>query len=357
VTQTKVLSRSRVRRTSLRRTFRRRAGVTALCIGVAAVIGSLWALGAEENRAQLRSLQLLTSTLHVRTVVPARQIALARNPSIKRNYPYSVIPGGARSREELTDAIARDSVVAAHYRSISVGSVHAETVSEDRLAYMSYRIGNKIYWTKNKVRLAKGETILTDGVTQVRGRCGNCISLQPMGPTSDDEPDTVQFEALTAPVPAIPAPPPVNIGIGAGTIVARELVSGLNEPFGPFGGVPGGPSLGGGLLPLTSQGSSSPGPEGGSPSSDLASLTLPVLPGFLPEPPNVVPPVGDPNGGGGDNPFTPPTDKLPPLIVDDPPLVIHVQPPPETAPVPEPGTLLLVTGGIGALLSRRRKKS
>jgi hypothetical protein len=235
-------------------------------------------------------------------------------------------------------------VVAEHYRSVSLGSVRTELVPEDRLAYVSYRIGNKIYWTKNKVHLKKGEMILTDGLTQVRARCGNCISMQPMAPTSEAEPDAVQTDALMAPGAQVPLAPPASTGIGAGTILAAELSAGPEGFLGPFNGV--GPSFGGALPLGGSGGSGSGGPGPSGPSGNE-----PSLPGLIP--PIVVP--GNPPGGGGTPPeFTPPEDPLPPLIVDVPP-EIDVQPPPaDPAPVPEPGTMLLVTGGLATMLARRR---
>ena len=114
-------------------------------------------------------------------------------------YPYSVIPGGAHSRQDLLDAINRDQVVAAHYRNLSPDRMRVERLPEERRAYVSYRMGDRIYWTKEKVTLPAGEPILTDGVTQIRARCGNCIAFEPQLPTSDEEPDAVEFEALAPP--------------------------------------------------------------------------------------------------------------------------------------------------------------
>jgi hypothetical protein len=119
-------------------------------------------------------------------------------------YPYSVIPGGAHSRQDLLDAINRDQVVAAHYRNLSPERMRVERLPEERRAYVSYRKGDRIYWTKEKVTLPAGEPILTDGVTQIRARCGNCIAFEPQFPTSDEEPDAVEFEAL-APADSIVA--------------------------------------------------------------------------------------------------------------------------------------------------------
>lgn len=283
-------------------------------------------------------------------------IVLARNAPAPRVYPYSVIPGGARTRQELTDAVARDAVVAIHYRGLAMGAVHPETVKEDRLAYMSYRIGNKIYWTKNKLRLSKGEIILTDGVTQIRSRCGNCISMQPMAPTSEEQPTTEQFEALTAGPAAVPAAAAAEVP--PGTIIPRDLTLALGGPyiapvFGlvPFGIGSGGSSVGGiaasphGVLPT-----------GGTVSSVSVTDIVPPQ-----GPPINVPPGDVPNGNGGTPPGNqPPTNNTPPVIVTT---VVPPPPggggpegplPPNTTPVPEPGTMLLVGSGVATLLSRRR---
>jgi hypothetical protein len=103
-------------------------------------------------------------------------------------YPYSVIPGGAHSRRELSEAVQREPVVATHYVDFSFGKAHVIRLTHERQAYVSYRLGNQIYWTKKKLTLRKGETILSDGKHLARTRCGNRISEVPTGPTSPSEP-------------------------------------------------------------------------------------------------------------------------------------------------------------------------
>src|SRR5208283_3185294 len=78
-------------------------------------------------------------------------------------YPYSVILGGAHSRRELSEAAQREPLVAAHYAEFAVGSARVIRLAHDRRAYVSYRLREKIYWTKKKVTLHKGEMILSDG--------------------------------------------------------------------------------------------------------------------------------------------------------------------------------------------------
>ena len=55
---------------------------------------------------------------------------------------------------------------------------------------MAYRRDGKIYWTKHKVLVHKGERILTDGKYAILMRCGNLILLDIdlANPTSDVEP-------------------------------------------------------------------------------------------------------------------------------------------------------------------------
>jgi hypothetical protein len=103
-------------------------------------------------------------------------------------FPYSVIPGGARSRSELSEAARREPVVAAHYAGFSVADARVIRLPHDKLAYVSYRLGNRIYWTKTKVGLHQGEAVLSDGKHLARARCGNRISEVAMAPVSPHEP-------------------------------------------------------------------------------------------------------------------------------------------------------------------------
>ena len=103
-------------------------------------------------------------------------------------YRNSVIPGGVRSAAELAAAVQRDAVINAHYADFNVASAKLIEVKQSRLVHVSYRIGDQIYWTKNKVHLAPGEELLSDGTHLVRARCGNRIADEPEGPVLDNEP-------------------------------------------------------------------------------------------------------------------------------------------------------------------------
>ena len=78
--------------------------------------------------------------------------------------------------EEAKKAVAGDPVVAEHYRDFALDVMHVERVTSPRAVYLSYRIGNQVYWTKRPVTLQPGELLLTDGKEAVRARCGNRVS-------------------------------------------------------------------------------------------------------------------------------------------------------------------------------------
>jgi len=134
----------------------------------------------------------------------------ARDESARTVYPFSVIPGGVRSAEEFAEAVATDPAVGAHYGDVIPASMHVETVDAPRAAYMSYRIGDQIYWTKRKLALHEGEQVLSDGSVTIRGRCGNRLADEPMQPTSEAEPPVEAFEGPVPPVVAAPGPAVVN---------------------------------------------------------------------------------------------------------------------------------------------------
>jgi hypothetical protein len=117
-------------------------------------------------------------------------------------HPYSIVPGGVHSAQEVREAVATDPVVARHYRDLAIDSIRLEQVTGPRTAYVSYRRRNNVYWTKRKLTLHPGETLLSDGKNQVRARCGNRISDWEQSPVLDEEPDE---EVLDQPVPiAVP---------------------------------------------------------------------------------------------------------------------------------------------------------
>jgi hypothetical protein len=258
-------------------------------------------------------------------------------------YKHSVIPGGAWDNRELAGAIERDSVVAQHYRGLDPATMRTEILKADRFAFVSYRMGDRIYWTKQKVRISAGETILTNGDTAIRGRCGNCISLEPMLPVADDEPNPAELDALLGDDPVLASR---DLGLTMVGIAAGAADPGEGES----------PALM--LVPLT--GSLS----GGDPSETpivVAPDDLPGLDDLVADDPveNFGPPLFNTLLPGAP-PFGPP----PSFLSFDPPVTDFPDPfadpeqflPPADltpTPVPEPGTFVLLGSAMAGLLARR----
>jgi hypothetical protein len=113
----------------------------------------------------------------------------------RKIYPYSIIRGGVRSREELFAHIRADRVVAEHYSGFDVVNARIIRAPKARLMYASYRIGDNVYWTANKIRIPLGELLITDGDLEARARCGNLLSDTEMTPLSGEEdPDDEFFD-------------------------------------------------------------------------------------------------------------------------------------------------------------------
>jgi hypothetical protein len=87
-----------------------------------------------------------------------------------------------------------DKVVAAHYAGFAVEKASLRTVAGERAVYVSYRKGDRVYWTARKVTLADGETIVSDGRNEIRARCGNRISDTPQLPVEVKGPDERELD-------------------------------------------------------------------------------------------------------------------------------------------------------------------
>jgi hypothetical protein len=251
-------------------------------------------------------------------------------------YRYSVITGGVYSARELARALSADAVVAAHHASVAIDRVRVETVLEPRHVYVSYRQEDRIYWTKNRVTLAPGESILTDGRVEIRARCGNGVSSTPMSPTSTREPLPEEFDAhvnlpgspsdvVSYPGPALwPGGLPVELQAPAPSTwdVLEVPSSGVLFPLFFVGGSS--TSTGTGLTPLPPGVTQDPW--------GVDDLADPPVGGF---------PLGTPGddifirnvGSSGQDPW--PTTSRP-------------------VPVPEPSVLLMLGLGGAAVLALRR---
>jgi PEP-CTERM motif len=220
-------------------------------------------------------------------------------------YPNSVIRGGVRNPEEFKAALLKDSVVAAHFSDFSCPKSRIVELKADKAAYVSYRINDKVYWTKKKVKLAKGEKLVTDGANYARARCGNRISEVSQAPTSAEEP---AYAFLDTPIPTEDKDPLLLGGIPKPAGASPDQLRPSAFGFAP---VPGTGSRPPGFLV--------PGIIGGG-----------AVAGGVLRP-----------GSGSDTPT--------------PPAVNLVPNPLPSADVPEPSTLLFLASGLGSAIALRRR--
>lgn len=217
----------------------------------------------------------------------------------RRIYPFSVVPGGVLNRGELLHMVHSDQVVAQHYAGFSVATAHVETVTAPRAVHVSYRRGDKIYWTAKKVMLKTGESVLSDGKNLIRGRCGNRISDTARFPIETNPPKT---EVLDSSEEADEAPAPMGLSPVPGTSNTAQTfptATGSNNGGGAAHGTP------------FAQFASSPIGGGTGGTETPPTTTTPVTPP-VDTPPVTTPPVTTP-------PVTVPPVDTPP--VDTPPVV------------------------------------
>ncbi len=162
-------------------------------------------------------------------------------------YPYSIIPGGAESAAELRSAMAYDPVVAAHYAGFDLAKARVFRVQQARAVYVSYRRGDDVFWTSKKLRLAVGETLITDGQHISRTRCGNQISElphTPVSPVDEPVPETLDTPLVSQIIEPFVAPITGEIAVDGAPVGALPFVS----PGAGGGGTTGEPSLS--LVPI-----------------------------------------------------------------------------------------------------------
>jgi len=126
--------------------------------------------------------------------------AFAPNPgSGYPRYRYSIVPGGIHDATELAEVTRNDRVVRRHYSGMNLAAVHFTNLEHDIQGFVSYRVGDNVYWTRHRVHIPRGEEIFSDGVRTARVRCGNLISdtpqkpVEPVGPTTPQR-NLNQFE-------------------------------------------------------------------------------------------------------------------------------------------------------------------
>lgn len=236
---------------------------------------------------------------------------------VRQVYPYSVVPGGVFNPIEVIAAARNDKVVEEHYGGIELKKLAPVVLKQPRTAYVSYRKGDRVYWTRKPVVIQAGEAVLTDGREKIRARCGNRISDVPRLPVADAEP-TPAIETLT-PTDEVAVVAEVEDALeeaGLTDVEGQQLISFSRLPYeqgtdwwpifpgggGVPGGGPGGSGGGGG-----GGGGGMPGGGG-----DAGGTDKPDTPETPPDQP-ADRPTSDTPPGGGTTPDTPGVPSVPPV--------------------------------------------
>jgi hypothetical protein len=174
-------------------------------------------------------------------------------------FPYSVVPGGVRDAQELQKAASVDPVVAKHYSDFQIAKSRTIQLDRQVAMYVSYRRNNQVFWTKNRMLIPAGETLISDGENLARVRCGNRLSPAPAEPVAATDPDKEELETpnFVPPLLADLLPAESKEMFPAGTLDGTPLVPAPGAPHSGAGGsgtpsspiLP--PFLGPGVPPIT----------------------------------------------------------------------------------------------------------
>lgn len=367
-------------------------------VGVLGVVAcaALYAYAMHESTAPTVSAQAhAPAAATTPAPVVLRIAAQVETKKTRRVYPYSIVPGGVLDRKELTHAVAVDQVVAAHYAAFEASKTTVRTVDKPRAVYVSYRKGDKVFWTAKRLQLAKGETLLSDGQNEIRTRCGNRISDVPQlpveakGPSEEELDSSVeeaqQDEGTMEQVGYAAETNPAGHGyqlqtFGNGETAQTGGTGPTRTSFGPNGiqGAGMGPIWDGGTLPVSlakvSSDTTPTGTDSGTGNGGIPTDTGAGGSGGGGDPGKTpggttggTTPDGTTPSGGGTQPNTDPGTKNPtipgtllptdqPGQPNDPGKNPGKSPTKPHGDVPEPGTLWLAGAGVAALLAARRAK-
>lgn len=233
-------------------------------------LGSLFHPQSEANRITSDQRALLDEILA--RVQPPRPV-----------YPYSVVPGGIADAKELKWVAEHDPVVAAHYAGFDYDHARVVRLTLERTAFVSYRIGNHIYWMRRRITLHKGEKLITDGHMTARGRCANRVEEKPQQEAAANEPAPEKFDQ---PAPSGGGTAMASPGIPFQSSLLGPAQAGGSDPTAPMTSES--PFGGGGLLafspPPLPEGVCGPAAQKGAPETSKGKKSSPCGSGGAPSP-------------------------------------------------------------------------
>jgi hypothetical protein len=159
-------------------------------------------------------------------------------------YPYSIIPGGIKTLADLKLAMTDDPVVARQFQGFNFQDARLIQVGQKQSMFVSYRIGQKVYWTRRKLPLHPGETLVTDGNITARTRCGNRVAKAPLDTGSPLEPPEEAFNQPYAALIAAPTIDPSKADPGLAPLAPSSVVTKSKKWWvlpllaAPFAGLP-----------------------------------------------------------------------------------------------------------------------
>ncbi len=158
-------------------------------------------------------------------------------PKSRLYYPYSVVPGGVQDPADLRLAAAEDRVVARHFAQFNWDRAQLISLNKGHMAYLSYRIGDQVFWTKKRVWIPRGEKLISDGKIMARTRCGNRVEEMAQPAISTEEPDPAKFEQpLLADGSSVRGPIPVNFESSLRGEEGPSLIAEGPPPLAPLPG-------------------------------------------------------------------------------------------------------------------------
>jgi hypothetical protein len=126
---------------------------------------------------------------------PAVSPSVLAPQGMRYQYPYSVIPGGVSSIDELREAIGSDPEVAEHLADFDFTRAQMVKLDRDSAYFVSYRLESGVFWTTERIVIRRGEILVTDGTSFLRARSGSRLSSVPCLPVTSLEPTALEMNA------------------------------------------------------------------------------------------------------------------------------------------------------------------